>query len=158
MGAWLLYGLRRCRIDGVKMILKELAKLLSDDCYCRVSEVEKSYVIYNGHLKDITDNSILYSEVVDFYSSEGGENKAFIRVARRRNEHTLKEVLNFLDPFEHVDVFVIYDDGSKTKIVTDGLAGIMDERYEDYFVQKIRLVPSKYRYMVVEIDVKLSNE
>lgn len=139
------------------MILKELAKLLSDDCRCRVSEVENSRILYNGHLKDITDNNILYSKVINFYSSEGGENKAFIKVARRKDEHTLSEVLSFLDPFERVNVFMTYDDSARTKIVAEKLAGIIDERYGDYFVQKVRLVHSKHRYMIVEIDVKLSN-
>lgn len=141
------------------MTIKELAKMLSNTCYCHICECGNPHTLLDiGSLKNITNSDLLDAKVIDFHSGDSCYCDAFITVEKQSNRYTLKEVIGILDPFERVNIYVVYSDCQKQKIVEDQLAFLIDEKYYGYLVENVELMLTEYNHMIVEIDVKLPNE
>ena len=141
MGAWFFHGLRGCRIERLKhMKLRELVNKTDNNIVLWIVRAPDTNVLFKRkHPFDVIPENLLCMEVGTFFPSYG---RLYIEVKRNFRKGSFRELLNHLNGYDCIDVYVVNRDGTKEKVYSERAVLCTNEEYDNYVVKRI----SPYRF------------
>lgn len=122
------------------MILRELVNKIDKDIVLWI--VRASDVLFKRkHAFDVIPENLLGMEVETFFPIY---NKLYIEVKRNSKKGSFRELLNRLNSYDYIDVYVVNRDGTKEKVYSDQAVLRTNEEYDNYLVKGIS--PRKFEW------------
>lgn len=133
------------------MKLRELLEKIDNNTCLWIVRAPDTYVLFKRkHAFDVIPENLLDMEVGTFFPSYG---KLYIEVKRNSKKGSFRELLNRLNNYDCIDVYVDNRDGTKEKVYSDQAVLRTDEEYDNYLVKGIS--PSKSEWgdkLEIEIE------
>lgn len=132
------------------MKLKELSNKIDNNTYFCIVEAENNKTVFRKkHDYDVVPKDLLDGEVEAFFSNFRGLN---IHVKRKSNplKGSFRELLDKMNGYEYINVYVVNHDGEKEKVYSHGIAFAISDEFDDYLVKK---VSSQWIDWNAEIDI-----
>lgn len=119
------------------MKLRELVNKIDNYIYLFVIGGPDSEPLFKRkHASDVIPENLLNMEVGSFFNEF---NSLYIYVRRNSRKGSFRELLNRLNGYEYIDVYVVNRDGAKEKVYSDRVVFCTDYEYDNYIVKKISL-------------------
>lgn len=96
----------------------------------------------------------VYMEVGTFFPSY---NRMYIEVKRNAGNGSFRELLNHLNNYDCIDVYVVNRDGAKEKVYSDQAVLRTNEEYDNYLVKRISPHESEWGDKI-EIEIEPCEE
>ena len=137
------------------MKLRELVNKIDNDIVLWiVREPDTNVLFKRENVSDVIPEDLLCMEVGTFFPSCNGLD---IEVKRNSRKGSFRELLNHLNSYECIDVYVVNHDGTKEKVCSDQAVLRTNEEYDNYLVKRI----SPYRSELcdkIEIEIEPCEE
>lgn len=118
------------------MTLRELVEKIDNDIVLWVVMVPDTYVLFERkHAFDVIPKNLLNMEVGTFYPNYG---KLYIEVKRNYRKGSFRELLNHINGYDYIDVYVVDCDGTKEKVYSDQAVLRTGSEYDNYLVKAIK--------------------
>lgn len=118
------------------MTLRELVEKIDNDIVLWVVMVPDTYVLFERkHAFDVIPKNLLNMEVGTFYPNYG---KLYIEVKRNYRKGSFRELLNLINGYDYIDVYVVDCDGTKEKVYSDQAVLRTGSEYDNYLVKAIK--------------------
>lgn len=116
------------------MTLRELAEKIDNDTPLWIVRAPDTDVLFKRkHAFDVIPKNLLNMEVGTFFPSYDG---LYIEVKRNSKKGSFRELLNRLNGYDCIDVYVDRD-GTKQKVYSDQAVLRTSEEYDNYLVKRI---------------------
>lgn len=117
------------------MKLKELVNKIDNDIVLWiVREPDTNVLFKRENVSDVIPEDLLCMEVGTFFPSC---NRLDIEVKRNSRKGSFRELLNRLNSYECIDVYVVNHDGTKEKVYSEQAVLRTNEEYDNYLVKRI---------------------
>lgn len=119
------------------MKLRELVEKIDNDIFLFIiggSEPEPEPLFKRKHASDVVPENLLNMEVGSFFNEF---NSLYIYVRRNSRKGSFRELLNCLNGYEYIDVYVVNRDGAKEKVYSDRVVFCTNYEYDDCLVKRI---------------------
>lgn len=117
------------------MKLKELVDKIDNDIVLWIVRAPDTKVLFKRkHPFDVIPENVLCMEVGTFFPSYG---RLYIEVKRNSRKGSFRELLNRLNNYDCIDVYVVKRDGTKEKVYSDQAVLRTNEEYDNYLVKRI---------------------
>ena len=124
------------------MKLKELVNKIDNDIVLWIVRAPGTNVLFKRkHPFDVIPENVLCMEVGTFFPSY---NRLYIEVKRNFRKGSFRELLNHLNGYDCIDVYVVNRDGTKEKVYSDQAVLRTNEEYDNYLVKRISPYRSKW--------------
>lgn len=138
------------------MTLGELAGKIDNDIDFYVIRPSDAKVVFRRkHASDVIPENLLNTEVGAVLPCRS---TLYIYIKRSFNDCNFRELLNHINNYEHIDVYVAYRDGTKEKIYSDREIWRIDEEYDNYSVKRMSLHKSKWGDPIIDIAIEPCEE
>jgi hypothetical protein len=118
------------------MTLRELVEKIDNDIVLWIVMVPDTYVLFERkHAFDVIPKNLLNMEVGTFYPNYG---RLYIEVKRNYRKGSFRELLNHLNSYDCIDVYVVDCDGTKEKVYSDQAVLRTGSGYDNYLVKAIK--------------------
>lgn len=118
------------------MTLRELVEKIDNDIVLWIVMVPDTYVLFEReHAFDVIPKNLLNMEVGTFYPNYG---RLYIEVQRNYRKGSFRELLNHLNSYDCIDVYVVDCDGTKEKVYSDQAVLRTGSEYDNYLVKAIK--------------------
>lgn len=118
------------------MTLRELVEKIDNDIVLWVVRAPDTNVLFKRkHAFDVIPKNLLNMEVGTFYPIYG---RLYIEVKRNSRKGSFRELLNRLNSYDCIDVYVDNRDGTKEKVYSDQAVLRTNEEYDNYLVKAIK--------------------
>ena len=116
------------------MKLRELVNKVDNDIVLWIVRAPDTNVLFKRkHAFDVIPQNLLNMEVGTFFPSY---NRLYIEVKRNSRKGSFRELLNRLNGYDCIDVYVDRD-GTKEKVYSDQAVLRTNEEYDNYLVKRI---------------------
>lgn len=137
------------------MKLRELVNKIDNDIVLWiVREPDTNVLFKRKHPFDVIPEDLLCMEVGTFFSSCNGLD---IEVKRNSRKGSFRELLNRLNSYECIDVYVVNHDGTKEKVYSEQAVLRTNEEYDNYSVKRISPQKSEWGDKI-EIEIEPCEE
>lgn len=117
------------------MKLRELVNKTDNDIVLWIVIAPDTNVLFKRkHPFDVIPENVLCMEVGTFFPSYG---RLYIEVKRNFRKGSFRELLNHLNGYDCIDVYVVNRDGTKEKVYSDQAVLRTNEEYDNYLVKRI---------------------
>ena len=117
------------------MELKELVNKIDNDTVLWIVRAPDTNVLFKRkHAFDVIPDNLLRMEVGTFFPSY---NRLYIEVKRNSRKGSFRELLNRLNGYDCIDVYVDRD-GTKEKVYSEQAVLRTNEEYDNYLVKMIK--------------------
>lgn len=117
------------------MKLRELVNKIDKDIVLWiVREPDTNVLFKRENVSDVIPEDLLCMEVGTFFPSCNGLD---IEVKRNSRKGSFRELLNRLNSYECIDVYVVNHDGTKEKVYSEQAVLRTNEEYDNYLVKRI---------------------
>ena len=117
------------------MKLRELVNKIDNDIVLWIVRGPDTNVLFKReNVSDVIPEDLLCMEVETFFPSCTGLD---IEVKRNSRKGSFRELLNHLNSYERIDVYVVNHDGTKEKVCSDQAVLRTNEEYDNYLVKRI---------------------
>ena len=118
------------------MKLRELVKKVDKDIVLWiVREPDTNVLFKRENVSDVIPEDLLCMEVGTFFPSCNGLD---IEVKRNSRKGSFRELLNHLNSYDCIDVYVVNRDGTKEKVYSEQAVLRTNEEYDNYLVKMIK--------------------
>lgn len=119
------------------MKLRELVNKLDNDIYLFIIGGSNPKPLFKRkHASDVIPENLLNMEVGSLFNEF---NSLYIYVRRNSRKGSFRELLNRLNGYEYIDVYVVNRDGAKEKVYSDRVVFCTNYEYDNYIAKKISL-------------------
>lgn len=119
------------------MKLRELVNKLDNDIYLFIIGGSNPEPLFKRkHASDVIPENLLNMEVGSLFNEF---NSLYIYVRRNSRKGSFRELLNRLNDYEYIDVYVVNRDGAKEKVYSDRVRFCTNYEYDNYWVKKVSL-------------------
>ena len=121
------------------MKLKELVNKIDNDIYLFIiggSDSEPELLFKRKHVSDVIPENLLNMEVGSLFNEF---NSLYICVRRNSRKGSFRELLNRLNGYEYIDVYVVNRDGAKEKVYSGRVVFCTNYEYDNFILKKISL-------------------
>lgn len=137
------------------MKLKELVNKIDNDIVLWIVRAPDTNVLFKTkHPFDVIPEDLLCMEVGTFFPSC---NTLYIDVKRNSRKGSFRELLNCLNSYQCIDVYVVNRDGTKEKAYSDQAVLRTNEEYDNYLVKRISTHGSEWGDKI-EIEIEPCEE
>ena len=137
------------------MELKELVNKIDNDTVLWIVRAPDTNVLFKRkHAFDVIPENVLCMEVVTFFPSY---NRLYIEVKRNAGNGSFRELLNHLNSYDCIDVYVVNRDGTREKVYSDQAVLRSSEEYDDFLVKRISPYKSEWGDKI-EIEIEPCEE
>lgn len=137
------------------MKLGELVNKTDNDIVLWIVRVPVTNVLFKRkHPFDVIPEDLLCMEVGTFFPSYNG---LYIEVKRNFRKGSFRELLNHLNSYDCIDVYVVNHDGTKEKVYSEQAVLRINEEYDDCLVKRISPHESEWGNKI-EIEIELCEE
>lgn len=137
------------------MKLKELVNKIDNDIVLWiVREPDTNVLFKRENVSDVIPEDLLCMEVGTFFPSCNGLD---IEVKRNSRKGSFGELLNRLNSYECIDVYVVNHDGTKEKVYSEQAVLRTNEEYNDCLVKRISPHKSEWGDKI-EIEIEPCEE
>lgn len=138
------------------MKLRELVNKIDNDIVLWIVRAPgtNNVLFKRKHPFDVIPENLLCMEVGTFSPSY---NRFYIEVKRNFRKGSFRELLNSLNSYDCIDVYVVNHDGTKERVYPEQAVLRINEEYDNYLVKRI----SPYRYEwgdKIEIEIEPCEE
>ena len=137
------------------MKLRELVNKTDNNIVLWIVRAPDTNVLFKRkHPFDVIPENLLCMEVGTFFPSYG---RLYIEVKRNFRKGSFRELLNHLNGYDCIDVYVVNRDGTKEKVYSERAVLCTNEEYDNYVVKRI----SPYRFEwgdKIEIEIEPCEE
>ena len=117
------------------MKLKELVNKIDNDIVLWiVREPDTNVLFKRENVSDVIPEDLLCMEVGTFFPRCNGLD---IEVKRNSRKGSFRELLNHLNSYDCIDVYVVNHDGTKEKVYSEQAVLRTNEEYDNYLVKRI---------------------
>lgn len=118
------------------MKLRELVNKVDNDTVLWIVRAPDTNVLFKRkHAFDVIPENLLNMEVGTFFPSY---DRLYIEVQRNSREGSFRELLNRLNSYDCIDVYVVDCDGTKEKVYSDQAVLRTGSEYDNYLVKAIK--------------------
>ena len=118
------------------MELKELVNKIDNDTVLWIVRAPDTNVLFKRkHAFDVIPDNLLRMEVGTFFPSY---NRLYIEVKRNAGNGSFRELLNHLNSYDCIDVYVVNRDGTREKVYSEQAVLRTNEEYDNYLVKMIK--------------------
>ena len=122
------------------MKLRELVNKIDNDIVLWIARAPDTNVLFKReNASDVIPENLLCMEVGTFFP---GCNRLYIEVKRNSRNSSFRGLLNCLNGYECVDVYVVNRDGTKEKVYSEQAVLRINEEYDDCLVTQTSQVLS----------------
>ena len=119
------------------MKLKELVNKIDNDTFLFIiGGLDAEVLFKRKSASDVIPENLLNMEVGSLFNEF---NSLYIYVRRNSRKGSYRELLNRLNGYEYIDVYVVNRDGAKEKVYSDRVVLCANYEYDNYIVKKISL-------------------
>lgn len=119
------------------MKLKELVNKIDNDTFLFIiGGLDAEVLFKRKSASDVIPENLLNMEVGSLFNEF---NSLYIYVRRNSRKGSYRELLNRLNGYEYIDVYVVNRDDAKEKVYSDRVVFCTNYEYENYIVKKISL-------------------
>lgn len=137
------------------MKLRELVKKIDKDIVLWIVRAPDTHVLFKRkHAFDVIPEDLLDMEVGMFFPSY---NRLYIEVKRNSRKGSFRELLNRLNGYDCIDVYVVNHDGTKEKVYSEQAVHRTSEEYDDCLVKRISPHKSEWGDKI-EIEIEPCEE
>jgi hypothetical protein len=137
------------------MKLRELVNKIDNDIVLWIVRAPDTNVLFKRkHPFDVIPENVLCMEVGTFFPSY---NRMYIEVKRNAGNGSFRELLNHLNNYDCIDVYVVNRDGAKEKVYSDQAVLRTNEEYDNYLVKRISPHESEWGDKI-EIEIEPCEE
>lgn len=137
------------------MKLKELVNKIDNNIVLWIVRAPDTNVLFKReNASDVIPESLLCMEVGTFFPSCNGLD---IEVKRDSRKGSFRELLNRLNNYDCIDVYVVKRDGTKEKVYSDQAVLRTSEEYDDCLVKRISPYRSEWGDKI-EIEIEPREE
>lgn len=137
------------------MKLRELVNKTDNDIVLWIVRAPDTNVLFKRkHPFDVIPEDLLCMEVGTFFPSYNG---LYIEVKRNSRKGSFRELLNRLNSYECIDVYVVNHDGTKGKVYSEQAVLRTSEEYDDCLVKRISPCKSEWGDKI-EIEIEPCEE
>lgn len=137
------------------MKLRELVNKIDNDIVLWiVREPDTNVLFKRKHPFDVIPEDLLCMEVGTFFPSCNGLD---IEVKRNSRKGSFRELLNRLNSYGCIDVYVVNHDGTKEKVYSEQAVLRTNEEYDNYSVKRISPQKSEWGDKI-EIEIEPCEE
>lgn len=137
------------------MKLRELVEKIDNDIVLWIVRVPDTNVLFKRkHPFDVIPENVLCMEVGTFFPSY---NRLYIEVKRNAGNGSFRELLNHLNSYDCIDVYVVNRDGTREKVYSDQAVLRTSEEYDDCLVKRISPHKSEWGDKI-EIEIEPCEE
>lgn len=137
------------------MKLRELVNKTDNDIVLWIVIAPDTNVLFKRkHPFDVIPENVLCMEVGTFFPSYG---RLYIEVKRNFRKGSFRELLNHLNGYDCIDVYVVNRDGTKEKVYSDQAVLRTNEEYDNYLVKRISPHESEWGDKI-EIEIEPCEE
>lgn len=135
------------------MKLKELVNKIDNDIVLWIVRVPDTNILFKrGNASDVIPKNLLDMEVGTVFPGYG---RLHIEVKRNSRKGSLRELLNCLDNYDCIEVYVVNRDGTKEKVYADRYVLRAGEEYDNYLVKRISHYRSEWGdKLEIEIEIE----
>lgn len=118
------------------MKLRELVNKVDNDIVLWIVRAPDTNVLFKReNVSDVIPENLLCMEVGTFFP---GYDRLYIEVKRNSRKGSFRELLNRLNSYDCIDVYVDNCDGTKEKVYSDrAVLRTNEEEYDNYLVKRI---------------------
>lgn len=125
------------------MTLREFVNKTDNDIFlCIVSSEDNKTVFRRKHAHDVIPENLLDMEVGAVFSSY---HRLYIHVKRKTLKGSFRKLLNLINGYEYIDVYIDNRDGTKEKLYSDRIVFCTSAKYDNYLVQKVNLHKGEWK-------------
>lgn len=136
------------------MKLRELVNKIDNDIVLWIVRAPDTNVLFKRkHDFNVIPENLLDMEVGTFFPIY---NKLYIEVKRNSRKGSFRELLNRLNSYDCIDVYVNHD-GTKEKVYSDQAVLRTNKEYDNYLVKMIKPHGSEWRDKI-EIEIEPCEE
>ena len=137
------------------MKLKELVNKIDNDIVLWIVRAPDTNVLFKReNASDVIPKNLLCMEVGTFFPSYNGLD---IEVKRNYRKGSFRELLNRLNSYECIDVYVVNRDGTRKKVCSEQAVLRTSEEYDDWLVKRISPHKSEWGDKI-EIEIEPCEE
>ena len=137
------------------MKLRELVNKIDNDIVLWIVRGPDANVLFKReNASDVIPENLLRMEVGTFFPGYG---RLHIEVKRNSRKGSFRELLNHLDSYDSIDVYVVNHDGTKEKVYSDQAVLRTNEEYDNYLVKRISPHESEWGDKI-EIEIEPCEE
>lgn len=137
------------------MTLRELVNKVDNDIVLWIVRAPDTNVLFKRkHAFDVIPEDLLDMEVGTFFPSY---NRLYIEVKRNSRKGSFRELLNRLNSYDCIDVYVVNRGGTKEKVYSDQAVLRTNEEYDNYLVKRISPRESEWGDKI-EIEIEPREE
>lgn len=117
------------------MKLRELVNKIDNDIVLWIVRAPDADVLFKrGTASDVIPENLLCMEVGTFFPGYG---RLYIDVKRNSEKNSFRELLNCLNSYACIDVYVDNRDGTKKRVYSEKAVLCTGEKYDNYRVKRI---------------------
>jgi len=137
------------------MKLRELVNKIDNDIVLWIVRAPDTNVLFKReNASDVIPKNLLCMEVGTFFPSCNGLD---IEVKRNSRKGSFRELLNRLNSYECIDVYVVNRDGTRKKVYSEQAVLRTSEEYDDCLVKRISPHKSEWGDKI-EIEIEPCEE
>lgn len=137
------------------MKLKELVNKIDNNIVLWIVRAPDTNVLFKRkHPFDVIPESLLCMEVGTFFPIY---DRLYIEVKRNYRKGSFRELLNYLNGYDCIDVYVANRDGTKEKVYSKQAVLRINEEYDNYLVKRISSHKSEWSDKI-EIEIEPCEE
>lgn len=137
------------------MKLKELVNKIDNDIVLWIVRSEDNKTVFRRkHAYDVIPENLLDMEVGTFFPIYG---RLYIEVKRNAGNGSFRELLNHLNSYDCIDVYVVNRDGTRKKVYSEQAVLRTSEEYDDCLVKRISPHKSEWGDKI-EIEIEPCEE
>lgn len=137
------------------MKLRELVNKIDNDIVLWIVRAPDTNVLFKReNASDVIPESLLCMEVGTFFP---GYDRLHIEVKRNAEKGSFRELLNCLNSYNYIDVYVVNRDGTRKKVCSKRTVFCIDNKYNNYLVKRISPYRSEWGDKI-EIEIEPCEE
>lgn len=137
------------------MTLGELVEKIDNDIVLWIVRAPDTNVLFKReNVSDVIPENLLCMEVGTFFPGYG---RLHIEVKRNSRKGSFRELLNCLNSYDCIDVYVANRDGTREKVCSDQAVLRTNEEYDNYLVKRISPYRSEWCDKI-EIEIEPCEE
>ena len=137
------------------MKLRELVEKIDNDIVLWIVRAPDTNILFKReNASDVIPENLLCMEVGTFFP---GYDRLHIEVKRNAEKGSFRELLNCLNSYNYIDVYVVNRDGTRKKVCSKRTVFCIDNKYNHYPVKRISPYRSEWGDKI-EIEIEPCEE
>lgn len=137
------------------MKLRELVEKIDNDIVLWIVRAPDTNILFKRENASVViPENLLCMEVGTFFP---GYDRLHIEVKRNAEKGSFRELLNCLNSYNYIDVYVVNRDGTRKKVCSKRTVFCIDNKYNNYLVKRISPYRSEWGDKI-EIEIEPCEE